>query len=74
MEKGEINIFQIEECQVYYEVELWESGDCDSHFFHRKSQAISFFEKHKKHESDCVKLHYADVFGGDCELVKENKQ
>lgn len=72
MEKGEINIFQIEDCPIYYEVELWESGDCDSHFFHRKSDALRFFDNNKKHESDCVKRHYADVLGGDCELVKEN--
>ena len=74
MEKGEINIFEIEERQVYYEVELWAGGDCDSPFFAHKSDAVRFFDKNKKHPSDCVKRHYHPLFGGDTELIKENRQ
>ena len=73
MENKEINYFDLDDdWDSYYEVELWESGDCDSHFFAHKRDAIRFFDKNKKHPSDCVKRHYGEGLGGDTELVKEN--
>ena len=71
-EKGEINFLDLDEDnEGYYEVEIWESGDCDGHFFRWKRDAIRFFDKNAKHPSDCVKFHEAYRFGGNCRLIKE---
>lgn len=60
--------------QGYYEVELWGSGDCDSHYFLTKREATRYFNEHKKHPSDCVKYHEPIKFGGDYYIIEENKQ
>lgn len=75
MENGEIDLLDLdEENESYYEVELWENGDCNGHFFHYKRDAIRFFGKNAKHQSDCVKFHQAYCLGGDCKIIKENRQ
>lgn len=75
MRNGEINFFDIDfERQSYYEVELRENGDCDSHFFRYKMDAIRYFNKKAKHPSDCVKFHRAYCIGGECEIIKEKEQ
>lgn len=71
---NEISIFDLDEDQEsYYEVELWKSGDCDSHFFRRKKDAVSFFRKTASTPSDCVKLHEAWKHGGYCQIILENQ-
>ena len=71
---GEISILDIDcENESYYEVELWESGDCDSHFFKYKQDAIRFFRKEARTLFDCVKYHGAQIDGGTVLIIKEVK-
>ena len=71
----EINFIDLEDYPSYYEVDLWGSGDCDSHFFHYRKEAIDYFNKHKSHKDDNVK-HFECSYYGDyeCQLIKENNE
>lgn len=72
METGELDFLDLDfENEAYYEVEIWEGGDCDGHFFHYKRDAARYFDKHAKNPGDCIKFRHAETDGGDCELIKE---
>ena len=74
MESGELDFLSLDfESYSYYEVEIWENGDCESHFFHYKQSAIRFFDKYAKNQSDCIKFRRSEYLGGDVYMIKEKK-
>jgi len=72
-DNGEISILDLDtENESYYEVEIWENGDCEGHFFHYKKDAIRFFDQNAKSQSDCIKFRQAEYLGGEARIIKEN--
>lgn len=71
---GEISILDLDcENESYYEVELWESGDCEGHFFKYKQDANKFFKRNAKTLFDCIKFHQSEIDGGEVRIIKENE-
>lgn len=68
--KDEIDYFDLNDDMVYYEVEIWRDGDCDSRYFKSLKSAKAFFKSHVNDEADCVKKHCR----GDCCFVVLDNQ
>ena len=68
--KDEIDFFDLNDDMVYYEVEIWNDGDCDSRYFRSLKSAKSFYKANAKNESDCIKKH--DHW--ECYIVVWNNQ
>ena len=68
--KDEINYLDLNDDMNYYEVEIWENGDCDSRYFRTLRGAKSFFKNNAKDEFDCIKKHCR---GGWCFIVVDNQ-
>lgn len=68
--KDEINFFDLNDDMVYYEVEIWRDGDCDSRYFRTLRGAKAFFKSHVNDESDCIKKHCR---GDCCFIVLDNR-
>ena len=67
--KDEINYLDVNDEMSYYEVEIWENGDCDGQFFRTLRGAKAFFKSHAKDEFDCIKKH---CIGGMCFIIVDN--
>lgn len=63
--KDEINFLDTDDDMTYYEVEIWENGDCYGRFFRTLRGAKAFYKTNAKDESDCIKKHDH----GECDLV-----
>ena len=58
--KDELDFFDLNDEMTYYEVEIWNNGECDdSKFFRTIGSAKSYLKKHAKSEYDCIKVHKA---------------
>ena len=69
---GEISILDLDcENESCYEVELWEGGDCESHYFKYRQDAIRFFKRNAKSLFDCIKFRQSEIDGGNVSIIKE---